>query len=117
MAPLATRKLPKTHWLDAVCVGASTPTRVAVRGIVPLLITAMGRHRRQMRRPNAAGFPDKKAKATSVVGGLRTGDLVRAVVPTGSVKAGVYIGRLAIRATGSGTVQTARGTLAGIHVR
>ena len=70
-----------------------------------------------MCRPNAAGFPDKKAKATSVVGSLRTGDLVRASVPASSVKAGVYVGRLAVRASGSGNVQTARGTLAGIHVR
>ena len=83
-----TRDLPKTHWTDAACVGESTPKRLKTAGVVPLLITAMGRHSRQMGRTNAAGFPDKKAKATSVVGGLRTGDLVRAVVPASSVKAG-----------------------------
>jgi hypothetical protein len=88
-----------------------------VDGVMPLLITAMGRHSRQMCRTNAAGFPDKKAKATSVVGGLRTGDLVWASVPTSSVMAGVSVGRLAIRATGSGNVMTARGTIEGIHVR
>src|SRR5262249_33820379 len=104
-------------WLDAVCVGASTPKRLDVRGIVPLLITAMGRHSRQMYRTNAAGFPDKKAKATSVVDGLRTGDLVRASVPASSAKAGVYVGRLAARASGSCNVKTARGTIEGIHVR
>jgi hypothetical protein len=82
------RDLPKTHWLDAACVGVSTPKLLKTAGVVPLLITAMGRHSRQMCRTNAAGFPDKKAKATSVVGGLRTGDLVRAVVPASSVKAG-----------------------------
>ena len=112
-----TRELPKTHWMDAVCVGESTPERLHVGGVIRLLITAMGRHRRQMGRTNAAGFPDKAPKATSVVGGLRTGDLVRASVPASSVKAGVSVGRLAVRATGSGNVQTARGTLAGIHVR
>src|SRR5262249_10001255 len=95
------RELPKTHWTDAACVGASTPATLRVAGIVPLRITATGRHSRRMCRTNAAGLPDKKAKTTSVVGGLRTGDLVRAVVPTGSVKAGVYVGRLAVRATGS----------------
>jgi 5-methylcytosine-specific restriction endonuclease McrA len=84
-----TRDLPKTHWTDAACVGESTPQLLKTAGVVPLLITAMGRHSRQMCRTNAAGFPDKKAKATSVVGGLRTGDLVRAVVPASSVKAGV----------------------------
>ena len=77
----------------------------------------MGRHSRQMWRTNAAGFPDKAPKATSVVGGLRTGDLVRAVAPTGSVQADVYVGRLAVRASGSGKVKTAHRTIEGIHVR
>ena len=83
-----TRDLPKTHWTDAACVGESAPRLLKTAGVVPLRITAMGRHSRQMCRTNAAGFPDKKAKATSVVGGLRTGDLVRASVPDSSVKAG-----------------------------
>jgi 5-methylcytosine-specific restriction endonuclease McrA len=111
------RELPKTHWLDAACVGESTPERLKTAGVVPLLITAMGRHSRQMCRTNAFGFPDKKAKATSVVGGLRTGDLVRAVVPASSVKAGLYVGRLAVQATGSCNIKTAHATIEGIHVR
>jgi 5-methylcytosine-specific restriction endonuclease McrA len=111
------RGLPKTHWLDAACVGASTPQRLRVHSVMPMQITAVGRHSRQMGRTNAWGFPDKAPKATTVVGGLRTGDLVRASVPASSVKAGVSVGRLAVRATGSCHVQTARGTLAGIHVR
>ena len=56
-------------------------------------------------------------KATSVVGRFRTGDLVRASVPASSVQAGVYVGRLAVRASGSCNVKTARGTIEGIHVR
>jgi 5-methylcytosine-specific restriction endonuclease McrA len=112
-----TRELPKTHWTDAAGVGESTPQRLRVGGAMPLLITAVGRHSRQMCRTNAFGFPDQAPKATSVVGGLRTGDLVRAVVPASSVKAGVYVGRLAVRATGSCHVKTARGTIEGIHVR
>ncbi len=111
------RGLPKTHWLDAACVGASTPERLHVSGMVPLRITAMGRHSRQMCRTNAFGFPDKQAKATSVVGGYRTGDIVRAVVPQPSVKAGTYMGRLAVRASGSCNLKTAAGTVEGIHVR
>jgi hypothetical protein len=111
------RGLPKAHWMDAVCVGESTAERLRVDGVMPLLITAMGRHSRQMCRTDAHGFPNKAPKATSVVGGFRTGDLVRAVVPTGSVKAGVYVGRLAVRASGSGNVKTANRTIEGIHVR
>jgi 5-methylcytosine-specific restriction endonuclease McrA len=111
------RGLPKTHWLDAVCVGASTPETVHIHQVRPLMITAMGRHSRQMCRTNAFGFPDKAPKATSVVGGFRTGDMVRAVVPTSSKKAGVYVGRIAIRATGSCNLKTAQETMQGIHVR
>jgi hypothetical protein len=33
------------------------------------------------------------------------------------VKAGVYVGRIAVRATGSCNVKTAHGTIEGIHVR
>jgi hypothetical protein len=109
--------LPKTHWLDAVCVGASTPERLHVAGVVPLLISAQGRHSRQMCRTNAMGFPDKAPKVTSVVGGIRTGDLVRAVVPARSTKAGTYVGRIAIRATGSCNIKTGHDTIQGIHYR
>jgi 5-methylcytosine-specific restriction endonuclease McrA len=111
------RGLPKTHWLDAACTGASTPAVLCVQGVVPLLIQAQGRHSRQMRRTNAAGFPDKAPKATSVVAGFRTGDMVRAVVPLPSKKVGTYIGRIAIRATGFCNVATRWCTVEGIHVQ
>jgi hypothetical protein len=52
-----------------------------------------------------------------MVGGLRTGDLVRALVPTSSLKAGTYVGRLAIRAEGSCNVKTPQRIIEGIHVR
>lgn len=110
------RHMPKTHWLDACCVGASTPIELHWHSVVPLLIEATGRHRRQMCRVNKYGFPDKAPKATSMVGGFRTGDMVRAVVPTGK-KAGTYVGRIAIRATGSCNIKTRRETVQGIHVR
>jgi hypothetical protein len=111
------RGLPKAHWLGADAGGASTPERLVCAGVVPLHIKAMGRHSRQMCRTHAAGFPDKAPKATSVVAGMRTGDLMRAVVPTTSSKAGVYVGRLAVRATGSCNITTSRGTVQGIHIR
>jgi 5-methylcytosine-specific restriction endonuclease McrA len=112
------RNLPKTHWLDAACVGASTPEHLLVAGIRPLTITATGRHARQMRRMDRFGFPRTGPKATSTVGGLHTGDLVRAVVPAPSVKAGTYVGRLAVRASGMCNITTARHSVVqGIHVR
>jgi hypothetical protein len=109
------RGLPKAHWVDAACVGASTPPHLLVSGIIPWVITAQGRHSRQMCRTSARGFPDKAPKATSVIGGFRTGDLVRAQVPGSSKKVGSYVGRIAIRATGSCNIQTSTGTIQGIH--
>jgi 5-methylcytosine-specific restriction endonuclease McrA len=111
------RGLPKAHWTDAACVGASTPAALDMRGVVPLAMRATGRHSRQMCRTNAAGFPDTAPKATSVVGGFRTGDMVRAVVPASSAKAGVYVGRIAIRASGFCNITTATGAVQGIHSR
>ncbi len=111
------RGLPKTHWLDAACVGVSTPPAITARGVISLAIQAMGRHSRQMCRTNAFGFPDKAPKQTSVVGGFRTGDMVRASVPDTSTKRGTYMGRIAIRATGSCNIQTTSGTIQGIHYK
>jgi 5-methylcytosine-specific restriction endonuclease McrA len=111
------RGLPKAHWIDAACVGASTPARIRVGGVAPLHITAVGRECRQMCRPDRYGFPRTAAKGSRQVRGFQTGDLVRAVVPAPSIKAGVYVGRVAVRATGSCNIKTRSGTVQGIHLR
>src|SRR5262249_7742603 len=85
--------------------------------VIPLQVTAAGRQRRQVCRTNASGFPDKAPKSTSTVAGLRTGAIVRAIVPTFSSKAGGYMGRLAVRATGACTIRTAVATVHGVHIR
>ena len=36
------RNFPKTHWLDAVCVGESTPEDLKLDNVRPLLIKATG---------------------------------------------------------------------------
>ena len=100
------RALPKAHWLDAACVGASTPERLPVAGVTPLAITAMGRQSRQMCRMDALGFPRTVAKGQRVVQGFQTGDLVRAVVATGA-RVGTHVGRVAVRARGSFNIRTA----------
>jgi len=110
------RKLPKTHWLDAACVGASTPESLKVEGIRPLVITAMGRGSRQMCRMDKYGFPRTGAKQFKRVQGFQTGDMVKAIVPTGK-KAGTYIGRVAIRATGNFNIKTKSCTVQGIGYR
>jgi hypothetical protein len=48
--------------------------------------------------------------------GFQTGDMVKAVVTTGK-KAGTYLGRVAIRASGSFNIQSGCGLVQGIHHR
>ena len=111
------RGLPKTHWLDAACVGPSTPLQLRWRDVVPLSITAQGWQRRQMCLMDHCGFPRTSAKHASRVQGFKTGDIVRAIVPTSSVKAGTYVGKVAVRASGSFNLTTTQGTLQGISHR
>jgi 5-methylcytosine-specific restriction endonuclease McrA len=88
--------LSKAHWLDAACVGASTPERLRTEGLQPLPITATGHGRRQMCGTDRYGFPiHHKARAKRFLG-FQTGDLVRAVITTGKY-AGVHRGRVTIR--------------------
>ncbi len=110
------RELLKTHWIDAACVGASTPDIMVIRDIAPLLIKAMGRQRRQMCLPDAYGFPRTKGKSKSLVQGFRTGDMAKAIIPTGT-KIGTYVGRVAVRETGSFNITTTTGTIQGLNAR
>ena len=111
-----TRQLPKTHWIDAACVGASTPEQLGVQGVIPLLITATGRQSRQMCLMTRPGFPRTKAKGQRVVRDFQTGDLVRAVVPRGE-RAGTYQGRIAVKASGYFTITTKAGSVPDISYR
>jgi 5-methylcytosine-specific restriction endonuclease McrA len=110
------RKVSKTHWLDACCVGPSTPEHLRWRDVIPLQITAQGWQRRQMCLVDAYGFPRSKAKERSRVHGFKTGDLVRATVPTGA-KAGTYVGKVAVRARGYFNISTAHGVVTDISYR
>ncbi len=103
------RNLPKTHWGDAACVGASTPTLLSTDAVVPLLITATGHGCRQICRMDKYGFPRTGPKQAKHVKGFQTGDIVRAEVLTGK-KVGIYVGRVAVRTTGSFNIATANGT-------
>lgn len=110
------RILPKTHWLDAACVGASTPETLHMQGVRPLLITAMGRQRRQMCLMDGSGFPRTRAKGPRQVRGFETGDLVRAVVLSGK-RAGTHVGRVAVRANGAFTITTGSGSVPDVPAR
>lgn len=111
-----TRALPKTHWLDAACVGVSTPQFLGIQGVVPLRIKATGHGSRQMCLMDRYGFPRTGPKQFKRVKGFQTGDLVRAVVLSGS-KRGTYIGKVAVRTRGIFNIATSQGTIQGISYR
>ena len=112
-----TRGLEKAHWLDASCVGASTPEHLHIAGVVPLLIAANGHGSRQMCLMDKRGFPRTGPKQAKWVKGFQTGDMVKAVVTSG-VKIGTYVGRVSVRATGYFNITTKEGkTLQGISHR
>ena len=108
------RGLPKTHWLDAACVGASTPITLQVAGIAPLLIRACGHGNRQMCGADPFGFPMRHRTRHKRFFGFQTGDLVRATVPTPLKTSGVHVGRVLVRASGSFDVQTKHVRVQGI---
>jgi 5-methylcytosine-specific restriction endonuclease McrA len=110
------RGLPKTHWLDAACIGRSTPERLTVKGVMPLQIMATGHGSRQMCNVDRFGFPCSKPKGAKRVQGFQTGDLVRAVVTSGT-KAGIYLGKVAVRTRGIFNIATAHGRVTDIHHR
>ena len=112
----ASRGLEKTHWLDAACVGTSTPDVLHVAGVVPLLIKANGHGSRQMCRMDKYGFPRTGPKQNKRVKGFQTGDMVKAVVTKGA-KIGTYVGRVAVRTTGSFNITTRQGIVQGIGYR
>jgi hypothetical protein len=98
------RGLPKTHWLDAACVGRSTPSLLrGWKDLVPLCIGAQRRQRRQMCLMYRSGFPRTSAKGSSRIAGFSTGDIVKAIVPSGK-PVGTHVGKIAVKAGTRGTV-------------
>lgn len=89
--------LPKTHWLDASCVGYVK--KLEVLTTQPLLIAAKGWGNRKMCITNKYGFPIRHRTRTKTFFGFGTGDMVLALLPKGKF-AGSHIGRLSVRKTG-----------------
>jgi 5-methylcytosine-specific restriction endonuclease McrA len=90
--------LPKTHWIDAACVGQIAELKLLTNQ--PLLIKATGHGTRQMCRTDKFGFPSRYVPRFKFVKGFQTGDIVKAIVTSGK-KVGTYIGHVAVRTSGS----------------
>ena len=104
--------LPKQHYYDALSVG-EIPIKFNFLTDKVLIISAKGRGSRQMCRMDQFGFPRTSAKASKSVKGFQTGDIVKAVVPTGS-KVGEYLGKVAVRSRGYFNIQTKAQVIQGI---
>ncbi|MFM0145442.1 RNA-guided endonuclease IscB [Paraburkholderia sp. RL18-085-BIA-A] len=106
--------VPKTHALDAACVGEVDMLRYWRRPTLAIRCTGRGAYRRT--RLTASGFPRGYLMRQKRACGFQTGDLVRAKVPRGK-KTGTYVGRVAIRASGSFNIQCAAQVIQGISHR
>ena len=103
--------VPKSHSLDAACSGSLSSL---YNWDIPVLnITATGRGSYQRTRTDAQGMPKGYLIRKKKVFGFQTGDIVEALVPEGK-KTGKYVGRVAVRASGSFNIQTSAGTIQGI---
>lgn len=106
----------KAHWIDAACVGVSGEAVRIDAGMRPLTITAQGWGNRQMCRVDKYGFPRTSAKGVKSVKGFQTGDMVKAVVPSGA-KRGTHEGKVAVRSSGSFNITGKNGTVQGVSYK
>ncbi|WP_414584852.1 RNA-guided endonuclease IscB [Scytonema sp. PCC 10023] len=105
-------ELPKSHWIDAACVGIVNNLHVLTQQ--PLLITAKGWGNRQMCTPNKYGFPIKYRTQCKTFFGFQTGDMVRAILPSGKF-AGIHVGRLTVRESGVFEMRTPKGKVSPVR--
>ena len=106
--------IPKTHALDAACVGVVEHVFDWEKPTLRIKATGRGSYKRT--RLTKHGFPRGYLMREKSVYGFQTGDIVRAIVPIGK-KEGTWLGRVAIRKTGSFNIQTSDGAVQGIHHR
>lgn len=106
--------IPKSHALDAVCVGEVAAVHAWQKPTLTVKCTGHGSYQRT--RLDKYGFPRGYLTRSRRVHGFQTGDLVRADVPSGK-KTGTHVGRVAVRATGSFNIQCAGEVVQGIAHR
>ena len=106
--------VPKTHALDAACIGEFRVLKGWRRSTLHLRCTGRGRYQRT--RLSKDGFPVGYLMRHKRVNGFQTGDLVEAHVPSGK-KAGTYQGRIAVRVSGSFNIRTDEEVIQGISYR
>ena len=97
--------IPKAHALDAACVGQTDAITGTTLPVLIVKCTGRGSHSRTLL--DRYGFPRAQLSRKKTAFGFRTGDMVKATVLKGK-KAGTYVGRVAIRQTGSFNIQAGK---------
>lgn len=102
--------LPKTHGVDALCVGDVDVVTSRIGPETTAVCTGRGQYQRT--KPDKHGFPRLAFKRQKQFFGFATGDLGIALVLKGKY-AGIHKGRIAVRASGYFQI----GTAASVHHR
>lgn len=95
--------IPKTHALDAACVGVVGDVTGTSAPTLQITCTGRGTHSRTLL--DKYGFPRTTLPRIKTFFGFRTGDMVIATVTKGK-KIGKYKGRVAVRSNGYFNIQT-----------
>ena len=106
--------IPKTHALDAACVGEVDQVLGWRQPVLKIKATGRGKYQRTL--VNKYGFPRGYSMRCKKVHGFQSGDLVKATVSKGK-NMGLHRGSVAVRARGSFDIRTAQGRVAGIGWR
>ncbi len=106
--------VPKTHALDAACVGDVKTLEMWNQPTLQISCTGRGSYQRT--RVDKYGFPRGYMMRSKSSHGFKTGDIVSAHVTKGK-KIGTYVGRVAVRESGSFNITTASGVVQGIGHR
>ena len=100
--------LPKEHYFDACCVGASTPDKLIFCTKQVQIIEATGRGKRQIINVDRYGFPRGYFSRNKMYFGFQTGDIVKANVSRGK-NVGKHTGRVTCRARGDFAIKNKTG--------
>ena len=92
--------LPKAHYYDACCVGASTPASLVVLQKYISIWKATGRGIRRLCTTDKYGFPKSHRQRKKKHFAFQTGDVARVEVPRGKYR-GSHTGRVVVRARGA----------------
>ncbi len=107
--------IEKTHALDALCVGDIVGVTAGTLKTLTIVATGRGRHCRT--NWNKYGFPRGYLMRHKQVRGFKTGDRIRAVVPARLKTAGIHIGRVQVRKSGSFDIELYGRVVEGISAK